>query len=254
MYLPTFSPIPQQDQSKTSRYCLPECFTLLTWNLHKVDFSHYIHRPISTLIDIEPPHLLSLQEAAIQSQQPKFFNLPFVMAPNIQRQHKHFGVLTASHHHCTAQHQCLTRSRELGFATHKTALITEHNLANGQILTHVNIHAINFVPHMIFKKELSLLWTNLAHRNGPMIISGDFNTWNQTRLKTLLQATSQLQLKAVTYPDSRAIKTMLRQPLDHIFYRDLTLVTSEVLSIPQISDHNPLIATFRQNPTELKQV
>jgi endonuclease/exonuclease/phosphatase (EEP) superfamily protein YafD len=212
-----------------------------------VDFSHYIHRPIESLIEINPPHLLSLQEAAVQTQQPKFFNMPFVMAPNIQDHHKHFGVLTASQHHCNPQHQCLTRTRELGFTTYKTALITEHKLANGQILTHVNIHAINFVPHMFFKKELRLLWNHLSHRDGPMIISGDFNTWNQTRLKTLLQATTQLQLEPVTYADSRAIKTMLRQPLDHIFYRGLTLVTSEVIAIPQISDHNPLIATFRQN-------
>ncbi|MGM0541766.1 MAG: endonuclease/exonuclease/phosphatase family protein [Pseudomonadota bacterium] len=248
MYIPTYSPIPQETIANTSSHSLPDRFTLLTWNLQKVDFSHYINRPIENLIDIESPHLLSLQEAAIQVQQPRFFNLPFVMAPNIQNYNKHFGVLTASQHHCTAQHQCLTRTRELGFTTHKTALITEHNLANGQILTHVNIHAINFVPHMYFKKELNLLWNHLSHRNGPMIISGDFNTWNQTRLKTLLQVTSQLQLHPVSYPDNRAIKTMLRQPLDHIFYRGLKLIKSEALSIPRISDHNPLIAQFQQMP------
>lgn len=248
MYKPKFSSIPHTDSAKGHNLSLPDCFTLLTWNLHKIDFSHYINRPIEKLINIEAPHLLSLQEAAIQFQQPKFFNLPFVMAPNIQKHNKHFGVLTASEHHCTAQHQCLTRSRELGFATHKTALITEYNLANGQTLTHVNIHAINFMPHIFFKKELSLLWHQLSQHTGPMIISGDFNTWNKTRMKTLLQATSKLQLQLVAFPDHSAIKTMLRQPLDHIFYRGLTLIRSEALSIPQISDHNPLIAKFQQIP------
>ncbi len=248
MYRPTFSPIPHPVSAKAKDLCLPDCFTLLAWNLHKEDFSHYIHRPIENLINIEPPHLLSLQEAAIQLQQPRFFNMPFVMAPNIQNNNKQFGVLTASQHHCSTQHQCLTRSRELGFTTHKTALITEHNLANGQTLTHVNIHAINFMPHIFFKKELSLLWRHLSQKTGPMIISGDFNTWNKTRMKTLLQATSQLKLHQATYPDHGAIKTMLRQPLDHIFYRDLRLVTSEALSVPHISDHNPLIVKFQSMP------
>ena len=248
MYRPTFSPTPHPTLVKANHQSLPECFTLLAWNLHKEDFSHHINRPIETLINIEPPHLLSLQEAAIQFHQPKFFNMPFLMAPNIQNNNKQFGVLTASQHHSSPQHQCLTRTRELGFATHKTALITEHNLENGQILTHINIHAINFMPHIFFKKELSLLWHHLSKKTGPMIISGDFNTWNKTRMKTLLIATSQLQLQHVTYPDHRAIKTILRQPLDHIFYRDLILLSSEALSVPHISDHNPLIAKFRQMP------
>lgn len=248
MYKPTFSPTPLPAFDNLTEPSLPEHFSLLAWNLHKEDFSRYIDHSIEHLIDIEQPHLLSLQEAAIQFEQPKFFNLPFVMAPNIQSSNKQFGVLTASPHHNSAQHQCLTHSRELGFTTRKAALITEHALENGQILTHVNIHAINFMPHMYFKRELHLLWYLLSHKTGPMIISGDFNTWSNNRLRTLLQATAQLQLQQVTYPDHRAIKTMMRKPLDHIFYRGLNLTSSEALSVPHISDHNPLIARFQQLP------
>ena len=240
MLKPKTSPITHSD----SNHALPECFTLLTWNLQKVDFSHHIHRPIENLLDIENVHLLSLQEAAVKHQQNRFFNLPFFMAPNIETQNTFYGVVTASDYKQSAHHQCLTQSRELGWMTHKTAIITQHLLADGQTLTHVNIHAINFVPNKTFKTELRLLWNNVTHTQGPLIVSGDFNTWNKTRLLTLLNATNQLNLSKVTYPDSRAIKTLNRQPLDYIFYRGLTLRDSKALSVPDISDHNPLLASF----------
>ena len=80
--------------------------------------------------------------------------------------------------------------------------------------------------------------------SGPMIFSGDFNTWNKTRLRTLQTITQQLDLTMVEYPDIRPIKTLNRQPLDHIFYRGLQLKKSRAISVPHISDHNPIIAEF----------
>ena len=240
MLRPRTSPITNSDSS----LALPECFTLLTWNLQKVDFSHHIHRSIESLLNIDKVHLLSLQEAAVKHQQNRFFNLPFFMAPNIETKQTLFGVVTASDFKQSAHHQYLTQSRELGWMTHKTAIITKHLLANGQTLTHVNIHAINFVPNKTFKTELRLLWNNILHTQGPLIVSGDFNTWNQTRLLTLLNATNQLNLSQVTFTDSHAIKTLNRQALDYIFYRGLILRDSKALIVPDISDHNPLLASF----------
>jgi endonuclease/exonuclease/phosphatase (EEP) superfamily protein YafD len=232
MYLPKFTPLAQTHHSLTPGSPLPDCFTLLAWNLQKVDFSHHVHRSIDSLLPVNQVHLLSLQEAATQPMQNTFFNLPFVMAPNIQTRNKHFGVLTASEFGLTPHHQCLTQSRELGWMTHKTALITEHPLSNGLQLTHVNIHAINFVPHALFKKELLHLWQHLAQRHGPMIISGDFNTWTTNRMNTLRTAAESLGLKQVTYPDSRPIN----------------LLDAHTFDVPEFSDHNPLTATFCLTP------
>ena len=242
MYKPKLTPLSFNEPSVSDR--LPNTFTLLVWNLQKVNFSHFVFRPIEELINIPSPQILSLQEAATQSMQTRFFNFPFVMAPNIQTNQNHFGVITASKHRIQPFQQCLTRTRELGLTTYKTALITHHPLSNGQILTHVNIHALNFVGTQTFKKELNFLWNWIVNQTGPMIISGDFNTWNTTRLKHLDKITKTLNLKAVQFPDSRPIKTLLKQPLDHIFYRQLTLKNAHALSVPKISDHNPLIATF----------
>lgn len=242
MYKPKVTPLGLHNLDQLEP--LPEQFTMLAWNLQKVDFSSSIGRPIEQLIEVPTPQLLSLQEAATLGTQNRFFNFPFAMAPNIQTAKGHYGVLTASPHPIKPYQQHLTRAREIGLTTHKPALITQHPLANGEVLTHVNIHAINFVSNKVFNQELEHLWAFLAHQTGPMIISGDFNTWNKTRFYMLEKATRSLNLDMVAFPDNTHIKTMLNQPLDHIFYRQLTLQEAHTLAVPNISDHNPLIATF----------
>ena len=240
MYHPQYSPI----SDYTAQEPLPNTFTLLSWNLQKVDFSLFQPRSIEQLLKIEEAHILSLQEARVTENQNTFFGLPFVMAPNIETQNNIYGVLTASAYQQKVHRQVLTSKRELGVATHKPAIITQHMMADQQLLTHINIHAINFVPHYVFKKELQLLLHQLETIKGPMILSGDFNTWNKTRLASLMHCTHRLKLNKVEYPDIRPIKTLNRQPLDHIFYRDLTLEHSKALRVPHISDHNPIIARF----------
>ena len=248
MYKPKFTPISHHHADNPVNKNLPDCFTVFAWNLQKTDFSHYIHRSLNDLLKkLDPeiqPHILSFQEAKTFPSQNTFFNLPFIMAPNIQTKLNHFGVLTASSSIITPMRQCLTQSRELGWATHKTALITEHKLNNQQTLTHVNIHAINFVSHTIFNRELNKVWQHLEHLDGPIILSGDFNTWNIKRVQTLIHATQSLNLEKVEYPDQRPIKTMLRQPIDYIFFRGLHLHSSQAIDIANISDHNPILATF----------
>lgn len=240
MYRPKHTPLSNNESIQP----LPESFSLLCWNLQKVDFSGAQQQTVEQLLNIEEMHLLSLQEARINAHQNRFFGRPFSMAPNIETPKSTYGVITASDFQQTIYQQFLTTSRELGFTTHKPAVITNHPLSDGSVLTHVNIHAINFVPHYVFKKELQLLWNKIENIEGPLIISGDFNTWNKTRVKTLRTATDRLHLNKVDYPDIRPIKTLNRQPLDHIFYRNLRLQSSRVINVPHISDHNPIIAKF----------
>ncbi len=240
MYRPKHSPLSNQ----LAEAKLPDPFSLICWNLHKEDFSTFHPRNIEQLLNIEEMHILSLQEARINENQGTFFGLPFSMAPNIETPNNVYGALTASAYQHHTYHQFLTTSRELGFATHKPAIITQHPLNDGQILTHVNIHAINFVPHYVFKKELQLLIHKIEELEGPLIISGDFNTWNKARVTTLAKTVNKLGLTKVDYPDIRPIKTLNRQPLDHIFYRNLTLKNSRAITVPHISDHNPIIAEF----------
>jgi len=241
MYKPNITPISLIPANVTH---LPNPFRLITWNCHKVNFTQHHHQPIEKLLNIPSPHILSLQEATLIREQPLFFQLPYVMTPNIQTRRNLYGVLTAASHHFYPLRQQLTQSRELGCLTYKASLVTLHPLANGEVLTHLNIHAINFVPHLLFKREMESVWALLKQQTGPMILSGDFNTWNQKRVKTLFQIIQALNLKTVTYPDHRPIKTLNRQPLDYIFYRGLEIKQALALHVANISDHNPLIVEF----------
>ncbi|MDX1352931.1 MAG: EEP domain-containing protein, partial [Thiomicrorhabdus sp.] len=110
MYKPKSTPITHSDTENLPQKQLPECFTVLAWNLQKTDFSHFMHRSIKELftqlnIDIQP-QILSLQEAKTWPTQNSFFNLPFIMAPNIQTKRHYFGVLTASSSIITPMRQC----------------------------------------------------------------------------------------------------------------------------------------------------
>lgn len=249
MYKPKYTPISPPNGDTFTPKQLPKSFTLLTWNLQKTDFSHYIHRSfnelLKTLDSSIQPDILSFQEAKTFPSQNTFFNMPFIMAPNIQTKKNHFGVLTASNATITPIRQCLTQSKELGWTTHKTALITEHLMNNQQVLTHVNIHAINFVTNSVFYQELNKLWQHLEHIDGPIILSGDFNTWNAKRTNNLNLTTQKLNLKKVEFLDNKPVKTMLRHPIDFIFYRGVELEHSMALNVKNISDHNPILATFR---------
>lgn len=242
MYKPKFSPISSLP-AKGSH--LPNPFRLITWNCHKVNFDKHHHQPIEALLSIPSPQILSLQEVAITPEQPHFFQLPYAMTPNIQTPNSLYGVLTASSHYFNPLRQQLTQCRELGCLTYKASLITLHPLSSGELLTHLNIHAINFVPHLLFQRELESISTLLAQQTGPMILSGDFNTWNKKRVATLSQTVKALNLTQVAYPDQRPIKTLNRQPLDYIFYRGLEVLNAEAMQVPTISDHNPLIVDFQ---------
>ncbi|PLA73933.1 EEP domain-containing protein [Hydrogenovibrio sp. SC-1] len=244
MYKPKLTPL--SIPSATARF-LPNPFRLIVWNCHKVNFDRHHHQPIEKLLNIPAPQILSLQEATLTPEQPHFFQLPYIMTPNIQTTKNLYGVLTASSHHFYPLRQQLTKSRELGFLTYKASLITLHPLSSGEILTHLNIHAINFVPHLLFKREIEAIRALLEQLTGPMILSGDFNTWNKKRVATLFNSMGALGLKRVTYPDERPIKTLNRQPLDYIFYRGLEIDSAQAMRVPNISDHNPLIVDFKLN-------
>ena len=84
-----------------------------------------------------------------------------------------------------------------------------------------------------------------------MIVAGDFNTWNKTRMQKLLQLCEKLDLHKVPFEQNDNIKTFLGHHLDFIFYRNLELVEYEVIEEDTISDHNPIMARFKVSDDQL---
>lgn len=112
-------------------------------------------------------------------------------------------------------------------------------LQNGQSLLVVNLHLVNFEFHPTsYRNQLENMMRLIAQHQGPIILAGDFNSWNQPRLNLVRRFAKQYQLNEVNYhPDERL--RFLTNPLDHVFVRGLNVITSTTVKTSS-SDHNPI--------------
>ena len=218
-------------------------FSLLSWNMHKgiregweEDF-----RRLSNNKD-----LLIIQEAYLTD----------VMRSLLQERHQHWdlalafeyrdnktGVLTASK--VEPSFLCTFRNKEPLTRIPKTILITRYPLSDGnQVVMVANVHLINFTLTVSnFRAQLKQLEKILSKHQGPLIVSGDFNTWNDERMAVVDTIASSLDLKAVTFSENYRA-TVFGHNVDHIYYRGLELIKALSVKLTT-SDHNPLIVKFR---------
>ncbi len=154
------------------------------------------------------------------------------------------GVLTASKA-APVKVRALER-REPLLRTDKSALLTEYRLVGTeQTLLVANIHAINFTPDTrAFREQLNAVAELVNEHKGPVIFSGDLNTWREGRRAIVEAIARSLGLSEVGFDGPR--KRFGRFPLDHVYYRDLDLLAADVPAVGS-SDHNPLRVRFR-NP------
>jgi len=152
------------------------------------------------------------------------------------------GVINlASHFPITA---CAYTAQEPWIRLPKSGLYALYLLSNGQTLAVVNIHAINFTLGTLeYEQQIETLKETLLQHTGPIIMAGDYNTWSEERLSKLKEEMATLDLQeAVFSPDNR--KTFINGlPLDHVFYKGLTLINAKA-PITDASDHNPLLIEF----------
>ncbi|MBU1658772.1 endonuclease/exonuclease/phosphatase family protein [bacterium] len=223
-----------------------DSFNVLCWNVAKLTLKSSYKEYLHSLVENEKIDILLLQEVKQQiSASFDMYDYSYILSPNIQTKKYLFGVLSAFKISCEDALSLLTKKRELTYATHKVALVTEHKMCKGQKLLIVNLHAINFVRNIDFYNELHTIKTSVQAHKGSMIIAGDFNTWNLQRVKFLNEFASELSLKEVRFSDDSNLKKIFTNSLDYIFYRDLELISSQVIDSKKISDHNPILATFK---------
>lgn len=113
-------------------------------------------------------------------------------------------------------------------------------LETGQKLLAVNVHAINFTGLKPFKENLARAAELLLGFDGPVILGGDFNAWNQKRRNLLEELAAAAQLTEVIFsPDART--RCLGRKVDFMFTRGLKTLAAAVRDT-DASDHNPLLA------------
>lgn len=153
------------------------------------------------------------------------------------------GVMTVS----AAQPitECELIAHEPWFGTRKATLVTEYGLTGSDdTLLVINIHGINFTFGVDeLGKQFSQARAVIDAHDGPVLFSGDFNTWRGQRAKMLEEMLAGLGLTALEY-DVDHRKRFLGQALDHIYVRGLYSDHATTLD-SQASDHNPMAARLR---------
>lgn len=224
----------------------------MNWNIAKNNHASEWSAEFSAILEEYDPDLVVLQEVRLTEDAKLVGGLAemsWSYAPNfVDAFHNSFsGILTAAKAKHVNRRSILTHHYEPITNTPKVSLVTECSLPHThQTLLIVNTHVINFVDLKKFQAQLHKLEQIIATHEGPVILSGDFNTWNQRRGLLLQGVAARLGLRQVSFSpyDHLKIKRfLLSPPLDYIFYRGLQEkpLTAKVLDHVSSSDHKPLL-------------
>ena len=218
-------------------------FNLLNWNILKgfksgweSDFRQLSVQ--SDLLVIQEAHLTGEMQELLQDGR-YYWNL----AAAFKYRNVKTGVLTASK--IKPLFQCSMRVNEPLLSIPKTVLINLYPISHSdQFLLVANVHSVNFtlgVAH--YRTQWQKLEKALSKHQGPIILSGDFNTWNKERKAVVKTVTQRLKLKPVIFEADYRV-TFFDHPVDHVYYRGLKPVKALVHRV-ETSDHNPILVTFR---------
>lgn len=215
----------------------PQNISLLNWNIQKGK-QHGWEADLGTLSF--GSQLVLMQEAALHPEMINTDRLAsyWSFAPGYLEDETLTGVLTLSS--IEPLTHCNLTDWEPWLRTPKATSITEYALAGSeQSLVVVNIHAVNFTLGVKpYRQQLQRVAAALQDHSGPLIVSGDFNSWRQGREDMVEEFVQQLQLVAIEYREDRRIQIFGR-PVDHIYVRGLQPVEVSSTSVSS-SDHNPI--------------
>ena len=218
-------------------------FRILNWNVSKgmkkgwqVDFNKLI----------ASHDILTIQEARLTDDlrellEKAHYNWDISIAFKYNGQET--GVLTASK--IAPDFTCTFRTREPLVSLPKTVMVTKYPLSNtDKTLMVVNIHSVNFTLGTgSFYNQLQKVEHIISQHYGPVILSGDVNTWSNKRMAILKDLSIRMGLKVVAFNKHNQTQ-IFGHATDHIYYRELTLTDAVVIKVNS-SDHNPMLVSFK---------
>jgi endonuclease/exonuclease/phosphatase (EEP) superfamily protein YafD len=136
--------------------------------------------------------------------------------------------------------RCRLTDYEPWLRTPKTTNITGYALSNSdEVLLVVNIHMINFtLGQRYFRRQLESVVDLLKTHQGPIIVSGDFNTWRAGRQSVVEELLSELDIQAIHFDDDQRVR-FGGLPVDHIYIGGLRVQSADTHDVDS-SDHNPM--------------
>ena len=220
-------------------------FSLTSWNMYKGKLNGW-ERDLDQLH--QQSDLLLLQEAHLVSGLQDFLDQrtgDWAMARAFTLSDAWSGVMTLGK---IPQHSpCAQRVDEPYLRLPKTALISYFPVSgHAKPLLVANIHGVNFTLGSIdLARQIAAIKQVIQGYDGPVVLAGDFNTWNEGRLEVVRRLAAEQGLQPVSFEQQPT--AVLGRPLDHIYYRGLIPLHSQVTEVKS-SDHYPLSVTFRLAP------
>jgi endonuclease/exonuclease/phosphatase (EEP) superfamily protein YafD len=237
---PQLAPTIENERHKQKHLPLP--FSLLNWNIYKQQKKQWRNK-LQQWTD--KADLLTLQEVKYSPQFRKFStdnNLLYLQNYAFKYNAFSYGVNSLSKYH--SSFVCGTRNAEPWIRVPKTGLASIYPIANHpDSLLVVNLHGINFTftPQPLIEQLQPYLQLIKKH-GGPVIFSGDINTWSKQRLKAVENVLLDAGLKEARFSNDQRM-TIFGMPLDHIYFRGLKVIKAESIAT-RASDHSPQLLTF----------
>lgn len=236
---------PQQTLSQwgetQSALQLNEAHSILIWNVFKGQRGDNFARDLRSLS--EEKSFLLLQETMLFQQTPPEWKVQLgELCWNVAQSFEYSlnksstGVAIGSKQNASQVDFLRPRSRELFWLTPKISLFAEYDFQGTKALI-VSSHVLNFVTTGVFIQSLEEIAQKVSQFSGPVLLAGDFNTWNLKRFLAMKAIFRDLQLHHVEFPlDRRFLK------LDHLFVRGFDVLDTKILHSVVTSDHFPLEA------------
>ncbi|MCP5090844.1 MAG: endonuclease/exonuclease/phosphatase family protein [Gammaproteobacteria bacterium] len=163
-------------------------------------------------------------------------------APGYSKRGEITGVMTLSG--VKPLTQCSFMHAEPWLRTPKATSITEYGLTDtDQTLVVANVHAVNFSWRTgAFERQFEEIRQVLENHDGPIILSGDMNTWRARRTQIVSDLATSLQLIAIEFERDHRVR-FLGSALDHIYVRGLQTLDAST-TVVETSDHNPMTAVL----------
>jgi endonuclease/exonuclease/phosphatase (EEP) superfamily protein YafD len=221
---------------------LESTFSLLNWNIHKQQKAQWSEQLNEWAKEAD---LLTLQETKYNKQLIQFSQqqgLSYLQNIAFLYENNAYGVSTLSR--ANALQACGTRFIEPWLQIPKTGIATTYSIKGSATrLLLINLHGVNFtVTSMALTEQFSVYLRMINKHKGPIIVSGDFNTWSEERDKAITSALISLGFSEVSFSDDKRL-VVFGRPLDHVYYRDLALIKSQSIET-NASDHTPQLVTF----------
>jgi endoribonuclease L-PSP len=240
----TYHPIKKQDEliCYQAEQPLPEItqktFRLLVWNLHKgqdAGWQQALNRLAQGRDLLLLQEVLNTQELATQYSS-RFPTALYASAFAYLQQQSGVEILSqfAPHFYCAGS------KSEPWIRIPKVGAAMSLPLPNRQALLLVNVHLINFeINPTTYEEQLRTLMQLVSQHQGPLVLSGDFNSWNGYRAQIIQKVINEFGLEEVSFEQDHRLR-FLGNPLDHIFVRGLNVLNATT-EPTESSDHAPLL-------------